>query len=411
MPNQIQEEKERVNMKNLKKWLSVILALSLVAAVPATTVLAEGETTEPPTSGTCGDNVTWVLNETGTMTISGSGAMWNYLGHYSVGTTEDGGTIKPQIVSIVIEKGVTSIGSQSFWHCPNLTKVTIPDSVTGSIGENTFRDCSSLTEINIPSGVTSIGNKAFMDCSSLAKVTIPNSVTSIEYKAFDSCTSLKEVTIPDSVTSITYKAFSNCKGLKTISFQGDAPKLSDFYEYGTQYKGGEIFDNVIATAYYPAGNPTWTEEVRQSFGGNITWKEAVPLAIQLEFTDTGYVIGSSGGATIKCSGALEDFVSVAVDGVVVDPSNYTLKKGSTILTFTSAFMDTLSKGEHKITMNYTYGSIDMALKVTADGTNGSAALTKSPKTGDGSPIFLFLAVALLAGGCLLGTKARHRIQK
>ena len=404
-------------MKNLKKWLSAVLALSLVAAVPATTVLAEGETTEAPTSGTCGDNVAWVLDETGTLTISGSGEMTDYLGH-TTPWWPDVNNLKTQIVNIVIEEGVTSIGSQAFWVCPNLTKVTIPNSVT-SIGENTFRDCSSLTEINLPSGVTSIGKKAFMDCSSLAKVTIPNSVTSIEYKAFDSCTSLKEVTIPDSVKSIGYKAFSDCKGLKTICFQGDAPEFSEYIEYGygstheayTEAYRGNVFDNVTATAYYPAGNPTWTEEVRQSFGGNITWKEVVPLAIQLEFTDTGYVIGSSGGATIKCSGALEDFVSVAVDGVVVDLSNYTLKKGSTILTFTSTFMDTLSKGEHKITMNYTYGSIDMALKVTADGTNGSAALTKSPKTGDGSPIFLFLAVALLAGGCLLGIKARHRIQK
>ena len=35
-----------------------------------------------------------------------------------------------------------------------------------------------------------------------------------------------------------------------------------------------MFDGLTATAYYPAGNSTWTAEVRQNYGGNITWVAA-----------------------------------------------------------------------------------------------------------------------------------------
>ena len=51
---------------------------------------------------------------------------------------------------------VTSIGTNAFQNCTNLTSVTIPDSVT-SIGEAAFYDCTSLTSVTIPNSVTSIG--------------------------------------------------------------------------------------------------------------------------------------------------------------------------------------------------------------------------------------------------------------
>ena len=49
--------------------------------------------------------------------------------------------------SIVIPKGVTSIGYEAFYYCSNLTSVTISDSVT-SFAFEAFRGCSNLTTIN-----------------------------------------------------------------------------------------------------------------------------------------------------------------------------------------------------------------------------------------------------------------------
>ena len=140
-------------------------------------------------SGSCGENVTWELDEDGTLTISGTGAMedaengrWQI---YETGVT-----------SVVIEEGVTAIGDKAFSFCTSITSVTIPDSVT-SIGENAFECCYELTEIEIPASVTEIGEGAFMNCISLHDVTIPDSVTSIGALAFYGCSPIPTMEIAD----------------------------------------------------------------------------------------------------------------------------------------------------------------------------------------------------------------------
>ena len=161
-------------------------------------------------SGYCGDNLTWKYVEaTGTLTISGSGAMENY--------TKS--SVSPwygyQVKKAVIEGGVTNIGEFAFYNCSALTSVTIGNSVT-SIERDAFWNCSSLTSVIIPNSVTSIENWAFENCSGLTSVTIPNSVKSIGDYAFYSCSGLTSVTIGNSVTSIGSYAFDNCSGLTSI---------------------------------------------------------------------------------------------------------------------------------------------------------------------------------------------------
>ncbi|MBQ8897045.1 MAG: leucine-rich repeat domain-containing protein, partial [Clostridia bacterium] len=153
--------------------LAMVLSLFCVPAFAATTV-ASG------TFGADGDNLTWVLDNEGTLTISGEGEM---------GNTVPWQSDRNEIKSVVIEDGVTNIGFSAFEVCSSLTSITIPDSVT-SIGGEAFYDCSSLTSITIPDSVTSIGEGAFVYCSSLTSITIPDSVTSIGNLAFRDCSSL-----------------------------------------------------------------------------------------------------------------------------------------------------------------------------------------------------------------------------
>ena len=110
-------------------------------------------------SGTVGDNLTWKLAADGTLTVSGKGSMGD---SYSYGWDN----YRELITSVVIENGVTSIGSIAFQSCVNLTSVSIPSSVT-SIGTYAFNICSSLTKLTIPAGVTEIGNGAFAQSSNL----------------------------------------------------------------------------------------------------------------------------------------------------------------------------------------------------------------------------------------------------
>lgn len=163
-------------------------------------------------SGTCGTNLTWTLDDNGTLTISGTGAMQNYTSIPTSPWYAD----RQSIVKVVIKSGVTSIGNSAFTGCSNLTGVTIPSSVT-SIGSNAFSGCSSMTSITIPSAVTNIGSGAFASCRSLTRITIPSKVTAIEDGTFYGCSGLTSVTLPSGITSIGKQAFQNCSSLTSIT--------------------------------------------------------------------------------------------------------------------------------------------------------------------------------------------------
>lgn len=158
-------------------------------------------------SGTCGEQVKWELFEDGTLHIYGSGAMYRYSNPPEIPWFD----FNQKVQSLQIDTGVTAI--DGFYSCDSLTCVEISNSVT-----------------------------AIYDC------------------AFKWCTSLTSVTIPDSVKTIGDCAFAGCSLIKKIVFRGDAPAFSD-----------DCFSSVTATAYFPAGNATWTSDVMQNYGGSLTW--------------------------------------------------------------------------------------------------------------------------------------------
>ena len=173
-------------------------------------------------SGTCGDNLTWKLDDEGTLTISGKGAMTEWVNIDSAPWKTYSNTIN----KVVIQPGVTSIGKNAFSLCTNLESITIPKSVT-SIGWGAFQECGSLKSITIPEGVTSIERSVFYECSSLTSITIPKSVTSIGEDAFYGCENLRSITIPEGVTSIGWKAFKGCSRLMSITIPEGVTSIGD----------------------------------------------------------------------------------------------------------------------------------------------------------------------------------------
>ena len=179
---------------------------------------------DPPKSGNCGaagdgSGVTWLLTEntddpsTYTLTISGSGAMENYL----MSSNQPWRSFRDQITSVVVSPGVTSIGNLAFTRSRNIIHVDIADSVV-SIGEQAFSDCSRLTDITVPQSVTYIGVKAFDSCTNLSSITLStNNITSIRPHTFSGCSELSSIVIPDGVTSIQLGAFFNCTKLTSIT--------------------------------------------------------------------------------------------------------------------------------------------------------------------------------------------------
>ena len=222
---------------------------------PSKTTERPEETTKKPDGTTKKPEETTKKPEETTQKPEGTEGLEYYPlpdGTYAVG----GGTTK-YLTEIVIPatykgKAVTVIQESAFANFPNLTSITIPDSVT-SIGNNAFFECNNLnavfitdiakwcgisfgtyrsnpliyannlylngtlvTDLVIPDSVTSIGSCAFYYCTGLTNITISDGVTSIGDSAFYYCTGLTSITISDSVTSIGDMAFSGCSGLVGI---------------------------------------------------------------------------------------------------------------------------------------------------------------------------------------------------
>lgn len=115
------------------------------------------------------------------------------------------------LTSVQIPDTVTEIGSNAFYNCTSLKRVTIQDnkpSCVKKIGRQAFMFCSELTDIPILDSVTEIDSETFHHCDELDTVTIPEGVTSVADGMFRYCYSLHTVTLPDSVTAIEERAFT-----------------------------------------------------------------------------------------------------------------------------------------------------------------------------------------------------------
>ena len=157
-------------------------------------------------SGKCGDSASWKLDADGVLTITGAGPMADYgaYGPWYIAHLTD-------IKKVVVQKGVTAIGSYAFASLERVTSVTIPEGVT-SIGSSAFENCGlmaygGLGAVTLPEGLTTIGSSAFSG-SYMDSLTLPESLRTIGGAAFEK-SHLKTLTIPGGVTSIGNGAFSN----------------------------------------------------------------------------------------------------------------------------------------------------------------------------------------------------------
>lgn len=127
-------------------------------------------------SGTCGDNISWVLHKDGSLDIRGSGVMENY----SSDKRSPWYSQSEKITTIEIANGITSIGSGAFSGCESLSYIAIPESVT-SIGAEAFSGCSGLNVITIFDSIKNIGSGAFSGCDSLKHIHISPDKTYSDY--------------------------------------------------------------------------------------------------------------------------------------------------------------------------------------------------------------------------------------
>jgi len=170
-------------------------------------------------SGEAGESITWTLSGKGVLTLTGSGKMYDYeWNRYDYEWNKDRSwePYKEDITTLVVEPGVTQIGSYAFYDCDGLTSVSLPAGLT-KIGESAFEACKNLTSITIPEGLIELGKFAFVYCTGLTNVSLPASLRTIATGAFQYCSSLTSVTVPSSVTELGVYVFAYCDDLTSVS--------------------------------------------------------------------------------------------------------------------------------------------------------------------------------------------------
>ena len=262
-------------------WSSIV-SVTYKQTLPAPTV----------TGGKCGDSAKWTLDAAGTLTISGSGKTWDFIDEdWNANAPWYDASLRLRIKKVVVEKGITYVGTRAFYDCSEMTSVSLPTTLE-TMGADVFMYCTGLTSVTIPDGVTFISGDFFLGCTSLKSVTLPDSLRdiggctfmyctsltsvrlpatllSISWQMFKDCKSLTSLTIPRSVVNVMQDAFSGCTALKNVTYTGTTADWKAL----TIYSGNEALTraNVRCTGSTVLTAPTLTLSVNKKGQPTLKW--------------------------------------------------------------------------------------------------------------------------------------------
>ena len=134
---------------------------------------------------------------------------------------------------------------------------------------------------------------------------------------------------------------------------------------------------------------------------------AAPVQVAYDILDgagSSWTQNTDGSLAIRGSGEISKFREVKVDGVTVDPVNYTVTEGSTIITFKPEYLKSLSAGNHSFELVWTDGTAATNFTV-AENADQSA---KSPKTGEDFSMALCIALLMVSCAGLAGIFAKRK---
>ena len=179
--------------------------------------------------GECGSRATWRLTDDGVLTISGKDGIYEY-GWYGEDDVyhpapwaEEG---MPAVKKLVVNSGITYIGSSTFEGLDQLTSVSLPDTME-YIGWGAFSDCASLTSIVVPEGIKVLYANTFARCTSLRSVKLPSTLEWINDCIFSGCTSLQDIVLPEGIDYIPWRMFDGCTSLRSVTIPGSIMSVSN----------------------------------------------------------------------------------------------------------------------------------------------------------------------------------------
>lgn len=214
------ENKEAVteNLTETEEQLQAAVVPEEIEDVPA-----QGASTSGNYGVNMGDNITWNFDgSTGTLTLSGSGEMYNL----SPGEGAEWHAYYDKVKRIVINKGISSIGTNAFYGLDQAESIDIPDSVK-TIYPGALQGCDGIRELHLPNSLTGIGDDALLFMNECTEFHIDKPETSFYTKdgvLFNNTTLLyypqnkmgDSYSIPYGTQIVEDDAFTNPRNLTSV---------------------------------------------------------------------------------------------------------------------------------------------------------------------------------------------------
>ena len=229
-----------------------IIALALCLCICLSVGMSAVGAAETETSGTCGENLTWSFDaESGTLKISGSGAMNDFGRYFGNGKLlAPWEELKPKILHAELPNGLLTVGDWAFCGCENLVSVNLPAGLK-SIGESAFPG-TALTAIDVPDSVETIKGHAFSGCGELTDISLPDTIRELGAMAFQDCGLYKEQLKGDGRAVYIDRYLVNAN-VRVTPLDADESWYTFYIEEGTVGIGSISFElSQIRTVYVPS---------------------------------------------------------------------------------------------------------------------------------------------------------------
>ncbi len=286
--------------KKMKMTLRlVVLCLLLCVAVLSFAACGNSTPNANDASGTHGA-INWVYTKDNkTLTLTGAGEIANI----TVDEENDApwAEVRLSAEKIVLNEGITAVGTYAFWGMDNVKDVILPTSLT-EIRDFGFAYCGKITQINFPTSLTVIGQSAFEGCSGMTSLYLPASVTGVGDYAFAYCSGIKNAIITgdpgDGYTFIGAYAFRNCHKLESLVLRAELePEQVIFNAFEGASKNFESAERTT--------NPSASSTVTISHVKDGAVMEEQTVVVELEY------------------GKTQTFSPITIDGYTPDPLSLT----------------------------------------------------------------------------------------
>jgi len=220
----------------MKRLLSLFIALSMIMTILPMNMTVFASSTD--LQGTCGDNLTWVLQDNGVLVISGEGPMADYR-NSSAPWVEVSYLAEIPIEQVVFEEGVTEISNYAFAWMGELKHVSFSSTVS-KIYDSTFVSCMSLQTFEVTE------DNAYFSSDDTGVLYDKNKTMVMQYPSGNPESSY---TLPASVTQFNTRAFTGAKNLEQIEVENGSTAFSSL--------NGVLFSaDETKLVIYPGGNPS-----------------------------------------------------------------------------------------------------------------------------------------------------------